>query len=184
MNQLRFYRWRRPREMCMALGISNLVEPDRAIMALKVPQDYFAPGASVAAHQDVAALLHFRKTTQEMGEYLVKFDLPLRQAGGRTEPGGTSLQALGASLCLQNAGRPRHEKPLISASRHGHLEISVISRQMRRLFGPMGSVGKQDVLFVGGDSKDGSLPAAASSLSCARFTVKPGGSCRVNGRER
>ena len=66
------------------------------------------------------------------------------KAEGRMQPGGASPEAFFAALCLQNTSLA-----LISLwfwlARAGYLGISEEASQMRRLFGPMGGSGRQDI---------------------------------------
>ena len=63
--------------------------------------------------------------------------------------------------------------PLVWPSTQERFGIEEIVQQMRRTSGPVGAVGKQDVLFVGDDSKEGQPPARG-------LIVKPRKSYRAN----
>ena len=109
-------------------------------MLLAVPGDYFAPGALGSAYEELAKSSNFRKTTQSMAEYLVKFDLLRWQAEEHTLPGGTISQTFVAALLLQQAIPCRREGSLVFASMRGHSRIRKIAQQIGCAFGPTGCV--------------------------------------------
>ena len=55
-----------------------------------VLRDYFAPDAPDSVCQEEVRFLHFKRTTQTMGEYLTDFDLLRRRVEGRMLFGGLS----------------------------------------------------------------------------------------------
>ena len=71
------------------------------------------------------------------------------------QSGGTFPEAFVPTPSLLNAILCRHEESPGSASTHGHLRIQEIAQQMRRVHGPVGITGKQDVLSLGEIGKMG-----------------------------
>ena len=66
-------------------------------------------------------------------------------------PGGSFPKAFASAQCLQNASLSREDKSLVLAGVRGSSGIAEIAQQMRRLFGPTGGSGRQDVLYVAAD---------------------------------
>ena len=84
-----------------------------------------------------------------MEEYS-SFDLLRCSAGARLHPSGPFPAASALVPCLRNASLYQAKKSLVLACVCESSRIVGIERQMRRLFGPMGGSGHQDVLSVGG----------------------------------
>ena len=70
------------------------MDPGAVVRMLHVLHDYFEPDALDSAYSDAARFLHPKRTTQPMGEYLVKFDLLWLKAEDRMQPGGSFLPRL------------------------------------------------------------------------------------------
>ena len=128
-------------------------EPDGKGSLLTVSRTSIAPDGMDAVNRGAALFAHFSKTTQTMGENLVKFDLFRRKVECRIQPGGFA-----ARLCFRNASLSRLDQSLVPASANGQSGAAGIVQQVRRLFGPMGDGGKSDVLFAGGESKEEMAP--------------------------
>ena len=60
--------------------------------------------------------------------------------------GGSPPETFVSIFCMQNASLSRADKSLELASAQRNSGVAAAARQMRRFFGPMGSVARQDVL--------------------------------------
>ena len=126
----------------MALGNGKLPEPHGASLALTVPRKYFAPDALDAVYSYAGRFSRFRRTTQSMRDFGVKFVLLRRKAEFCMQPRGASLAACMAALCVQKASLS------CAATAYGGLGIVEITRQMRRLPGLMGGSGRPGIFSV------------------------------------
>ena len=109
----------------------------------------FVPDTLGAVYRNVEKFLHVIRAAVSMEEYS-SFDLLRCSAGARLHPSGPFPAASALVPCLRNASLYRAKKSLVLACVCGTSRIVGIERQMRRLFGPMGGSGHQDVLSVGG----------------------------------
>ena len=126
------------RNVCLARGKRKLLEQDEIRTLLQILQNYFAPERVYTVYQDVAQLPHSRKTAQTINECSAEFDLICRKAVGHTRNGDAFPAAFMAALSLRNASVTTTNPRSLRAS--AMLEVA---RQMRRLFGPLGSAGNQ-----------------------------------------
>ena len=63
-------------------------------------------------------------------------------------PSGSFPAVFASMMCLRNASLSRKGRSLVFASVRGSLGIAESAQQARRLFGPKGGSGRQDVLYV------------------------------------
>ena len=96
---------------------------------LEVVRDYFTPGAVDSVYRGVARLLQLKRNAHTMDEYLAQSDLLGRKAElGRKDEGP-----------LSKFPRRRYARRISPFPVPG---ISVVARQMRRLFAPRGGVAR------------------------------------------
>ena len=90
--------------------------------------------------------LRYRETMESLDAYLAEFDL-LRRVAGHSLRGGCSFpDAFTTILRMEGATLRHNQKALVLASTHGQMDMVGVSRQMRRLFGLLGSGGHKDAL--------------------------------------
>ena len=122
----------------MAAGSGHIVDTEGATKILRVPNDYFAPGAVDTINRVIARLLQFKRTAQTLDEYLVRHDLLRRKAESRMHMGGSPPETFAPILCMHTASLTRSDKSLVLASAKRSLGFAAAARQMRRLFAPVG----------------------------------------------
>ena len=61
-------------DVFLAVGNDRLWEPAGVMTITPVLHHYFAPNALDSVYREVACFLHFKRTTQTMGVYSVRFD--------------------------------------------------------------------------------------------------------------
>ena len=100
----------------------------------------------------------------------------LTQSIGENTDGWGFLEESVSVLSMQNAAVSRPDKSLISASVHGNSVVSVSAEQMRRLCGPRGGTGREDV-SVSAESDSSSEEGAdyEAWLSCCVSKMSGGG---------
>ena len=89
---------------------------------------YDAPEAFGAVYQDAVKFPSYPKTAETIR----------RRAVGRLGAGQISPGPLTSVFCIELAGLTRNRKSLALASTQGQLGLSGVSRNFRRIFGPMG----------------------------------------------
>ena len=126
----------RAEKICMAPGTPKLISADGFKEIAQELKAYNAQDALDAVYQDAAKFLLCRKTAGNFENYRVQFELPRKVAEGRlgggfhTVYGGSKVDAL--------------SKALVLASTQCQLDLTGVSRQMRRLFGSLGSGSLRD----------------------------------------
>ena len=85
-----------------------------------------------------------------MGENAVRFNPLWRKAEARALTGGAPPETFVSKLLMRNTSLSRTDRVLAWASAQGSSAVDAAGRRMRRVFGPMGNVGRQDVLLVKG----------------------------------
>ena len=88
-----------------------------------------------------------------MDASVVKIDLWRLKAKFRINPGGTFPAAFVSVLRLKNASFSWADKSFVPTSVRGCLGIAEIAQKMRRVSGPFGGSGRQDVLYVAEDEE-------------------------------
>ena len=66
------------REVCVAAGREQSMDPESAAKMTQALNDYFAPDDVDLIYREMARFLQFKRTTQSMDEYVVRSD-PLRR---------------------------------------------------------------------------------------------------------
>ena len=72
--------------------------------------------------------------------------------------GGAPPEAFAVALRLRAANSSNRDKSLILASTHGNTAMLEMAKQLGRLFGPSGGMGKKDVCLVGNGKIDAQSP--------------------------
>ena len=76
------------RDVCLAVGREQLLEPEGVMKISQVLHDYFTPDARDSAYQGVVRLLHIKRATQTTDGYPARFDLLRTEAEARMPMGG------------------------------------------------------------------------------------------------
>ena len=118
------------REVRMAVGNDQIVDPDVATKILRAPNDYFAP-------DDIASIYReFKRAARTTDEFLVRFDPPPTEKRDRGCKWGFRSPGTSVSILrIKNAPLFRTDKSPVLASAQGNFGIAAAARRTRRSFG-------------------------------------------------
>ena len=127
------------RKVCLTIGKDVIGNLDGVEQILNILRNRFAPEEADCIFQDITEFMYFKRTTQDMGTYLLEFDVLRQRAGARIAMGTGFPDEFASVLCEQNASPTKNERQLAIASAGSSPTFAHVSAQMRRLFGNIGS---------------------------------------------
>ena len=97
------------REVCVTAGKDVVGNLDGAEHIWQILTERFAPDAIDSILHAMAKFMHFKRTGQDMGTYLIEFDMLRRKAEARMIMGGGFPDEFASVLCMQNAALAKNE---------------------------------------------------------------------------
>ena len=120
----------------MAVGKDVIGNTVGAEQLLRILRERFAPYAIDSISQDMVKFTYFKRTDQNMGTYLMEFDMLRRKAEAHVLAGSGFPDEFVSVLRTQYAALTKNEKTSVLASLGNTLALQQVSAQMRRLSGP------------------------------------------------